>query len=343
MFPLVRELVQARRAILVDVVNVRLRTILAPTSTADHVRSVNQHSIRFQFAFPTLPPLLQFVAMVSQEPVPFRDLLPPEAQSDPAKRDPYLRAITWLLKNDLVRQLHVYARVVASAAVKEAAWRKLWQRRRQRWLLRKASVTSSTAEGGAGGVGGGAGERPHRPSISGGVAGLAVDMVSPKSDREAGYAARVPRSPLVLRGKGLAQAALAVEEELEEAYDSELEMDSDLDVAGSDDDMFNEDEFELSAQPSKKSVPRFTSSFILKPAKARKDEQRWLRIIREQVSDPILQSRFDLCVQYFDGVTSFEEIMYRTSLSRREMDRIAHVFRDHVSCRIAAGTDTTRS
>lgn len=37
------------------------------------------------------------------------------------------------------------------------------------------------------------------------------------------------------------------------------------------------------------------------------------------------------CVQYFDGVTTFEEIMFRTGLSRRELDRIAHVYRGDVS------------
>jgi hypothetical protein len=36
-------------------------------------------------------------------------------------------------------------------------------------------------------------------------------------------------------------------------------------------------------------------------------------------------------VQYFDGVTTFEEIMFHTSLSRRELDRIALVYRDDVS------------
>lgn len=352
MIPLVRELIQNRRAILVDVVNVRLRTILAPTSVSEHVRSLAQHSIRFQFAFPTLPPLLQFISMISLEPVPFRDLLPPEAQADVTKRDPYLRAITWLLKNDLVRQVHVYARVIASSAVKEAAWRKLWQRRRARWLraqrARKASHGSSGPHD----------ERPpvRRPSMTGGMAGsfqlTAPDVTSPKDIGlggtprgepgnplaiGTGYANRVPRSPLVLRGKGLAQTAVVVEEAVvqeEEDYDSELEMDSDLDGDGDGhvhDDAIDDEDFELQ-QPKKSSVPKFASSFIVKPAKAQKDEQRWLRIIRETVPDPIAQSRFDLCVQYFDGATSFEEIMYRTSLSRREVDRIAYIFRDHVSC-----------
>lgn len=37
------------------------------------------------------------------------------------------------------------------------------------------------------------------------------------------------------------------------------------------------------------------------------------------------------CVQYFDGVTTFEEIVFRTGLTRRELDRISHIFRDDVS------------
>lgn len=37
-------------------------------------------------------------------------------------------------------------------------------------------------------------------------------------------------------------------------------------------------------------------------------------------------------MQYFDGVTTFEEIMFRTSLSRRELDRIAYEYREDVSC-----------
>lgn len=38
-------------------------------------------------------------------------------------------------------------------------------------------------------------------------------------------------------------------------------------------------------------------------------------------------------MQYLDGVATFEEVMYRTGLSRREVDRIAYVYRDHVSGR----------
>lgn len=37
------------------------------------------------------------------------------------------------------------------------------------------------------------------------------------------------------------------------------------------------------------------------------------------------------CVQYFDGMTTFEEISYRTNLHRRELDSILELFNDDVS------------
>lgn len=37
------------------------------------------------------------------------------------------------------------------------------------------------------------------------------------------------------------------------------------------------------------------------------------------------------CVQYFDGIATFEEISYRTGMQRRELDRILQLFADDVS------------
>jgi hypothetical protein len=41
------------------------------------------------------------------------------------------------------------------------------------------------------------------------------------------------------------------------------------------------------------------------------------------------------CVQYLDGIATFEEITYRTGLHRRELDKIVQLFKDDVS---VAGT-----
>ena len=36
------------------------------------------------------------------------------------------------------------------------------------------------------------------------------------------------------------------------------------------------------------------------------------------------------CVQYFDGIATFEEIAFRTGLHRRELDHILRIFSDDV-------------
>lgn len=288
--PLARDLIQNKRAILVDVVNIRLRSILLPTKVSDHLRSITQHSVRFSVEFPKLPPLVTFVAMISQRLVPFRDLLPPEAQADPAKRDPWVRAVAWLLRNDLVTQAHVRARVVASGAIKEAAWRRLWHRRRRRWLRERRDSQASQAS---------ASTNRSRPSFGESAAGM---VASPNSDRTDGntlssgwpqLAARVPRTPLAVT------RTLSMGETLADP-DSDFEMDSDVegdDVAevirpppGLDS---TEGEYELDVDEPN-NVPSFSASFIFHPSRAQKDEARWLRVIRERTSDAVMRSRFDM-------------------------------------------------
>lgn len=82
-------------------------------------------------------------------------------------------------------------------------------------------------------------------------------------------------------------------------YDPDLELDSDVgdgDAPQAYDDMtFSEDVTEP------ENVPTFVGTFIFKPARAQKDEARWMRVIREQgVStqgerrDEVWASKFDL-------------------------------------------------
>lgn len=248
--------------------------------------------------FPNLPPLIPFIAMISQSPQPFRDLLPAEAQVDTSKRDIYIRAVTWLLRNDLVQQYRVRARVIASSAVKEAAWRRLWHRRRNKWLReRTASMTSKTS----------AGSKGSRPSFSASTTVGAVTTVStltsPKSDMatpragdtllDSAYASRVPRLP-----GGLEVTRTATTESFLD-YDSDLEMDSDVEgdgpPAGEGENGTTFGEFRVDEpEPAAGTVPKFSASFIFFPAKAQKEEARWLRVIREHSGDPVLRSRFDL-------------------------------------------------
>jgi hypothetical protein len=92
-------------------------------------------------------------------------------------------------------------------------------------------------------------------------------------------------------------------------YDPELELDSDVEVTEQEDGM----DFSTT-EPSKDDMPKFET----------------LRVIRE-VADEVWASKFDLCVQYFDGVATFEEIAYKTQLRMREIDWIVRLFKDDVS------------
>jgi hypothetical protein len=110
-------------------------------------------------------------------------------------------------------------------------------------------------------------------------------------------------------------------------YDPELELDSDVEVEE------HLDEMEFSAdvsEPTRDEMPKFETTFIFDPARAVKDEMRWLRVIRE-VADEVWASKFDLCVQYFDGVATFEEIAHKTQLRMREIDWIVKLFKEDVS------------
>lgn len=112
-------------------------------------------------------------------------------------------------------------------------------------------------------------------------------------------------------------------------YDPELELDSD--VGEADLDRLDSMNFSMdSKEPTRDDVPKFEGSFIFRPARAVKEEMRWLRVIREG-ADEVWASKFDLCVQYFDGATSFEEISYRTGLRIREIEWIVKLFKEDVS------------
>lgn len=79
-------------------------------------------------------------------------------------------------------------------------------------------------------------------------------------------------------------------------YDPDLEMDSDLnedDEGGEAEDAYDM-EFSLeSDEPLPEQIPKFEGSFIFRPARAQKDEARWLRVIREPVEE-VWASKFDL-------------------------------------------------
>ena len=204
--------------------------------------SLGEYAARFQRRFPALPPFPAFISMISSTPAQFKDLLPSGSISA-VTRHLYMDALIWLLRQDLVVQMHTRARIFARPEIKEKAWRTLWHRRRSRWLGRLEKSPDLITPRAADGLG-----DPMDSTVPG-----------PKMDA----------SHLV--------------------YDSDLDNDSDL---GEGDMAHPEMAFAIDVSEPQE-VPSFTGSFIFKPARAHKDEARWLRVIRES-ADEVWASKFDL-------------------------------------------------
>ncbi|KAK4688354.1 nitrogen permease regulator 3, partial [Tremellales sp. Uapishka_1] len=289
--PLARQLVESKRAILIDVINSRLRGVVMPTTIKEHTITIHDYALVFNSLFPDFPPLPAFISIISSSSVPFRDHFSREAMADLSKREIYMNALIWLLKHDLVVQVHTRARIFARPEIKQAAWRKLWFRRRGRWLDQK-----------------------RRAELE------ALDLVTPRAS-DAALNPLEKEMSVPPPANGVESTPMGFT-----AYDSDLEMDSDLGEDSEAPTPSSEMEFSEDVKEPER-TPSFMGSFIFKPAKAQKEEARWIRVIREAGGD-IWASKFDLCVQYLDGVTTFEEITYRTGLQRRELDKILQLYKD---------------
>lgn len=168
-----------------------------------------------------------------------------------------------------------------------------------------------------------------------------LDMITPRADRgnpldEGGSVPppNAPRTPGTGSGSHTRSSSFPDLSLSFLDYDPELELDSDVgeqEGFKSDIERLESMKFSVhSKEPDKSEIPNFEGSFILRPARAVKEEARWLRVIREG-ADEVWASKFDLCVQYFDGATSFEEISYRTGLRLREIEWIVKLFKEDVS------------
>jgi hypothetical protein len=248
------------------------------------------------------------MAQLSASPQPFKSMLPLNATSD--TRQVYLDCLLWLLRQDLLVQVHMRVRILARREVKVEAWRRAWYRGRDKWLKKELRQRTLAAEL----------ETPTAESYA-----TSFPTVPPPAS-----AAAVDRRPSVLTLADL----------------SDLELDSDREdgaVGGA----VPEGGFTYSMEEENPPVPpQFEDSFIFKPASALKEETRWLKVIKD-AQDEVWASKFDLyvgplalvrlqgllsnrCLQYFDGSTTPDEILYRTGMHRRDLDKILKLFEKDV-------------
>ncbi|WRT69197.1 uncharacterized protein IL334_006181 [Kwoniella shivajii] len=320
--PLARELVENKKAILVDVINTRLRTIVMPTTVDEHTVSIEQYTARFSREFPSLAPFSAYISQISSSPAPFRDIIP--SDPDLPTRNLYMSALIWLLKQDLVVQVHTRARVYARKEIQVEAWKRLWKRRREKWIRSQEQQRQLQQQ-----------QQKQQEEIMKSPTGS--DLVTPRANdgmmNPLEATIPPPNQSKIGNGQSLAQSHDNISSSGMDRsyldYDPALEMDSDEDVEGNTSG-FKFQNFKSDVEePPKSEIPKFESSFIFKPARAQKDESRWLRIIRES-ADEVTASKFDLVVQYLDGMTTFEEISYRTGLPKRQLDRIMSLYKDDI-------------
>jgi len=91
-----------------------LKNIYIPNPHCD-MTELAEKSREFALDFPTLPHLVTLSASISS-PNPFTSVIPSKSL-----RNMYFNALIWLLKEDLVVQMHIYIRLVASPEVKARA------------------------------------------------------------------------------------------------------------------------------------------------------------------------------------------------------------------------------
>lgn len=230
--------------------------------------SLEDYTALFSTAFPQMTTLPAFLAHISSSPVPFRDLLPEDQSNDLDSRKLYMSALLWLLRHDLLVQVHTRYRIFARPEVKEEAWLKLWHRRRARWLRLDSRRASA-----------------HHESSVGSPSTTSTDLATPRA-----FSSTASPLEASVRAPKLDQSYMD--------YDPDLEMDSDVGEGEADHGAMH---FSIeSAHPSAGDIPRFEGSFIFRPARAHKNEARWLKIIRETVNE-IEASKFDLSVRLICG------------------------------------------
>ncbi|KAG2018149.1 hypothetical protein CC2G_007599 [Coprinopsis cinerea AmutBmut pab1-1] len=132
-YPVVRWLVQHRRAKIVDIVNPGLKTIFALPSKFPASLSTLSHQFNQQFNHPAIPSLPRILAAISyslaqQSNNHFFAAVVQRKELIPMYHD----VVLWMLKRELLITLHLRIRIVVTPEIKQRVWR-----RRQRELVRK--------------------------------------------------------------------------------------------------------------------------------------------------------------------------------------------------------------
>ncbi|KAJ7274544.1 nitrogen permease regulator of amino acid transport activity 3-domain-containing protein [Mycena haematopus] len=293
-FPTVRWLVHHRRAKVVDIVHLGLKTVftLPPKFNAPLSQLTTEFNQQFgQSGVPPLPRLLSTISTSSskQSDTHFFASVVQTKDAIPLYQD----VVLWMLKRDMLITLHIHIRVVATVRLKERV--KLAAKGRSR--DRKGS--------------GRKGQSKLRNQLDADAdqssLGISWMSLSPKSARRYTRDASVGGS----RNSRLSELILHDDSDSEDRRREESETpesQEELDNHGGEDD---------------------EASMINDPGRATTLQRRWLSAMSDG-KDPALVRRFEQISQYFDGRRSDDEILYRAEISRRELREILHHYDEYL-------------
>ncbi|KAJ6513412.1 nitrogen permease regulator of amino acid transport activity 3-domain-containing protein [Mycena sanguinolenta] len=292
-FPTVRWLVHHRRAKVVDIVHLGLKTVF--TLPPKFHAPLSQLTVEFneQFGQSGVPPLPRLLSTIStssskQGDTHFFASVVQTKDAIPLYHD----VVLWMLKRDMLITLHLHIRIVATLRLKERVKFATKGRSRDRKSSGRKGQSKLRNQLDA---------DADQPSLS--VPWLSL---SPKSarrdtrDPSVGGSRNSRLSELILHDDSDSEGRRREESETPESQEE-------LDHGGEDDE----------------------ASMINDPGRATPLQRRWLSAMSDG-KDPALVRRFEQISQYFDGRRTDDEILYRAEMSRRELREILHHYDEYL-------------
>ncbi|KIJ51462.1 hypothetical protein M422DRAFT_244625 [Sphaerobolus stellatus SS14] len=349
-YPTVRYLVQRRRAKVVDLVRSSLKNVFAISTRID--TPIAELSLQFAKEFPTLPPLPVIFVRISGSHNNFFGSVVQSKENIPI----YKNVIIWLLKRDLLVTLHMRFRLIATPTLKQwvAATRKSKREARERRISnsdqvlrgRRRKSSADPSDNSA---------RRSRSALRSTVVLLKQDEQAVEDESEEEGILFSPTSQSSFRGNdGRFRHSLVPPPLLETRYEqwgpgsliaaqrnrrysdmspaSRTKFYKFLDQQEEEDEEEDVEEVDESESESDPDDPEDlkVASLISNPERATRKERRWLRGMAYG-KNPAVSKRFEKIYRFFDGKTTGDEILYKASISRKELREVLHQFEEHIT------------
>ncbi|PWN38318.1 uncharacterized protein FA14DRAFT_117727 [Meira miltonrushii] len=292
-YPMVRHLIYYREARVIDVPRIQNYYSVSPLfELAELAKLSTSWSIKFL----TLPPLPSFLATLSSALKPFSMQINRRDQ-----RQLCLDALIWLLRHEIVVQMHVRLRLVANESCKRKA---AIARDQERERIRKKRVLIA--------------ERRKKEEASGEM----VDGFSSFGASMQAFSADLSQSAPVFRGErdeGIKTAkkdrgrtrdqSTPKQDEMDDSEDDELYLNYDI-------------EFEQwETQP--------IASIIAEPSRASGDENEWIAAMVEGKEAWQTERMYKL-LPFLNGKHTVDEIVYRLEWRRKDLRAVLAAFREDI-------------